>query len=298
MSADAATRGPVVVLGAGFVGAAVCDALSARGHSTVVADLPTHPWLADRDDAATDALIALIDDAGAVAVVNAVGRLRGTDDEMVAANTSFPEWLVGALRGRTIRLVHLGSAAEYGDPGGAEPVAETAPCRPTGIYGTSKHAGSRHVLAARDAGLDAVVARGFNLVSSSLPPASPLAQWLGDVAELPANGGTVEVWEADTVRDYILLSDLAAGVAALADPGVDVPPVVNLCSGVGLRYGDVVAAMIAAAGKDATVASLGQGGIMAVVGDNTMLRDRFGVRPEMSIEVLVEHAGMAPAVTP
>ena len=298
MSADAATRGPVVVLGAGFVGAAVCDALSARGHSTVVADLPTHPWLADRDDAATAALTALIDDAGAVGVVNAVGRLRGTDDEMVAANTSFPEWLVGALRGRTIRLVHLGSAAEYGDPGGDEPVAETAPCRPAGIYGTSKHAGSRHVLAARDVGLDAVVARGFNLVSSSLPPASPLAQWLGDVAELPANGGTVEVWEADTVRDYILLSDLAAGVAALADPGADVPPVVNLCSGVGLRYGDVVAAMIAAAGKVATVASLGQGGIMAVVGDNTMLRDRFGVRPEMSIEVLVEHAGMAPVVTP
>jgi hypothetical protein len=57
-------------------------------------------------------------------------------------------------------------------------------------------------------------------------------------------------------------------------------------------------AMIAAAGKDGTVASLGQGGIMAVVGDNTLLRDRFGVRPEMSMELLVEQAGMAPAVTP
>lgn len=291
-------RGRVVVVGAGFVGAAVRDALGARGLESVVVDLPTHPWLADRDEHASEALLAVLDDAAPVAVVNAAGRLRGTDEELEAANTAFPEWLVRTLPAGSVRLVHLGSASEYGDPGGPAPVAESAPCHPTGGYGETKHAGSMHVLAAREAGLDAVVARGFNLVSASLPPSSPLAQWLADVAALPDVGGTVEVWEADTVRDYILLADLAAGVAALADPELDVPPVVNLCSGVGLRYGDVVGAMVAAAGRSATVASLHQGGIMAVVGDNTLLRERFGIRPRMSLDLLVRHAGIDPVVAP
>ena len=258
----------------------------------MLVDIPTHPWLADRDAAASASLLELLDGTDAVAVVNAAGRLRGTDDEMVAANTAFPEWLVDTLRGRPVRLVHLGSAAEYGDPGGPDPIPESAPCRPSGIYGESKHAGSRHVLDARAEGLDAVVARGFNLVSSSLPPSSPLAQWLADVGRLPPQGGTIEVWEADTVRDYILLADLARSVAALADPDVEVPPVVNLCSGVGLRYGDIVDAMVAAAGRTATVASLHQGGIMTVVGDNTLLRERFDVHPEMSIDQLVANAGL------
>jgi len=281
-----------MVIGAGFAGAAVCDALEAGGSPHVVIDIPTHPWLVDRDDAAAVLLRAELDAGGVDRIVNATGRLRGTEDEMHAANVAFSRWLVAALAGTGVRLVHLGSAAEYGDPGSAEPVAETATCRPEGLYGETKHAGTLAVLGARAAGLDATVARGFNLVSAHLAPVSPLAQWLRDVAALPDSGGTIEVWEADTVRDYILLADMAAGLAELAVHDGPLPEVVNLCSGVGLRYGDVVAAMVSAAGKSAEVVSLGQGGIMTVIGDNRLLTELTGLVPRMSVELLVGHAGL------
>jgi NDP-hexose 4-ketoreductase len=281
-----------MVIGAGWVGAAVVEALGTDGPAPVVIDIPTHPWLVDRDAAATERLRAELAAGGIDRVVNATGRLRGTDEEMEAANVAFPRWLVDALAGTGVRLVHLGSAAEYGDPGSADPVSETAPCRPRGAYGETKYAGSQAVLAARAAGLEATVARGFNLVSAHLAPVSPLAQWLTDVAALPPSGGTIEVWEADTVRDYVLLSDLAGGLAALAAHDGPLPDVVNLCSGVGLRYGDVVAAMVADAGKTAEVVSLGQGGIMTVIGDPRRLIELTGIEPRMSLEVLVAHAGL------
>ena len=41
----------ILVVGAGFVGAAVGAAMSARGVEAVLVDIPTHPWLADRDAA-------------------------------------------------------------------------------------------------------------------------------------------------------------------------------------------------------------------------------------------------------
>ena len=62
------------------------------------------------------------------------------------------------------RLVHLGSAAEYGRGPGRAPVREDEPARPVGPYGVTKLAGTRLVELARTAGLPAVVLRVFNPV--------------------------------------------------------------------------------------------------------------------------------------
>lgn len=275
----------VVVLGSGFVGAAVTRALGTR-HETAVLDLPTHPELARRGPAAVATIRGEIERLGASVVVNTSGRLRGTDEEMVAANVSWPEWLVTeVLAPGGVRLVHLGSAAEYGDPGSATPVAEDAPTRPRGIYGETKWAGTAAVLAAREDGLDAVVARGFNLVATALPPSSPLHQFRADVEALPPGGGTVELWWPATVRDFILLDDLADAVAALAGAPT-VPAVVNICSGVGVRFDAIVEAMGAATGRRVDVRSLDRPGIEAVVGDNTLMRRLTGLSPAMSAELV------------
>ena len=153
---------------------------------------------------------------------------------------------------------------------------ETAPTPATGIYGESKLAGSRAVLAARERGLDAVVARGFNLVATRLAPVSPLHQFLTDVRALPDGGGVVELWWPSTVRDFVELSDLAAGVARLALLD-EVPDIVNLCSQTGVSFSDIVLAR--PLGE-----SLQRPGIETVIGDNTRLRDLTGLEPEISAE--------------
>ncbi|HKY15983.1 MAG TPA: NAD(P)-dependent oxidoreductase [Microthrixaceae bacterium] len=274
-----------VVLGSGFVGAAVAAELAAHREIGVL-DLPTHPVLAERSPVAAQVVLDEIERLDADVVVNTSGLLRGTDEVMHAANVAWPTWLVEeVLVGRDVRFVHLGSAAEYGDPGSAEPVPETAPVHPSGVYGETKWAGSHAVLAAREAGMDAVVARGFNLVASTLPPVSPLHQFLTDVRALPPEGGEVDLWWPETLRDFIVLDDLAAAVARLA-VAAQVPDIVNICSGIGVRFAAIVEALAERRGLAVSIRSLDRPGIPAVVGDPTRMRSLTGVEPEMSAELI------------
>jgi nucleoside-diphosphate-sugar epimerase len=280
-----------VVLGSGFVGRAVADALSQRASISIM-DLPTHPPLASRGSAGRALLLDELERTGARAIVNACGRLRGTDEELAEANFEWPKWLTEVLEDRGVRLVHIGSASEYGDPGSSDPVPESATPRPSGTYGETKLAGTRAVLDARGGGLDAVVARGFNLVAPELPDVSPLHQFVDAVTALPCDGGEVTLWWPSTVRDFILLNDLAEAVARLALAPV-VPDLVNVCSGVGISFENIVRAVAAAQGKAVAVRSLDRPGIEAVVGDGTRLFQCTGLAPTMSVEIVARNLAAA-----
>jgi len=288
MSESGSSR--VVVFGAGFVGAAIGAALAARpGVQLEVLDIPTHPALARRDAEAA----ALVAEAtrGAAAVVNTSGRLRGTDAEMLDANVAWPEWLAEQVEGLPLRFVHLGSAAEYGDPGSADPVPETSPVDPRGIYGETKWAGTQAVLEARDAGLDAVVARGFNLVGPNLAPVSPLHQFVTDVTALPPEGGEVELWWPDTIRDFVLLDDLAEAVARLT-LAPEVPDIVNVCSQASISFREITEAIAARQGKAVTIRSLERPGIPAVVGDKSRLVAVTGLDPSIDAATIAARAAI------
>ncbi|RUP37356.1 MAG: NAD-dependent epimerase/dehydratase family protein, partial [Gordonia sp. (in: high G+C Gram-positive bacteria)] len=262
----------VVVLGRGFVGRAVDRRVRAHADHEVVALEPADDAeLAGRTPAGAERLRAALDSSSSPVVINCCGRLRGTDEELLEANARWPQWLIEVLDGAAARLVHLGSASEYGDPGGPTPLTEDTPPRPTGSYGETKWAGTSSVLAARAGGADAAVVRGFNLVAEDLSPVSPLHQFRADVLALPPEGGTVTLWDPSTVRDFILLDDLARVVVAVAlheDP----PDVVNACSGVGVDFGSIVRALGVATGRVVTVESLDRPGIPVVLGDPTRMR--------------------------
>jgi nucleoside-diphosphate-sugar epimerase len=272
-----------LIVGGGWVGGAIARAAAEHGRVAVI-DLPTEPWLADRDDDAAEKLRRAVDDHGAGAVINAVGRLRGTEEDMNAANVAFPTWLFAALEKTEVRIVHIGSAGEYGDPGSADPIPETATPAPAGLYGTTKWAGTQAALAARERGADLVVARGFNILGSGMPPGSPVHQFLVDIEALGPDGGELEIWEPRTLRDYIRLDDLAAAMAGLAHAR-DVPDIVNVCSGTGLLYGELATALAEARSVPITIRSREAGGIMAVVGDNSRLGDTCHLHPEMSLDI-------------
>lgn len=278
----------LVVLGEGWIGAAVARRARARMEVTAV-DPPLDPVMAARDAAAGDALRELIVSSGATAVINACGLLGGEDGSLQDANAAFPTWVCEVIGDLPVRFVHIGSASEYGDPGSADPVAEDAPVRPTGVYATSKAAGTEAVLAARDRGFDAVVARVFNLVGHPVPAVSPLRQWLDDLQALPPGGGEVVVWWPPTTRDFVQLDDVADSLLDLAEPG-ERPGVVNVCSGVGLAYGDIVEALARRLGIDATVTSLDRPGIETVVGDPSLLRRLTGRAPAMDLDLLARCA--------
>ncbi len=146
-----ATMSHVLVLGGGWVGSAVARAAADHGPVTMV-DPPLDPRWRDRDDRATEAVRTTVRDGDIGAVINACGRVRGSEDELDDANHRFVAWLVDALAPTGARLVHVGSASEYGDPGTASPVDESTPPRPSGAYATTKSLGTDVALDAGRAG--------------------------------------------------------------------------------------------------------------------------------------------------
>jgi nucleoside-diphosphate-sugar epimerase len=283
----------VLVLGGGWVGSAVARVAATRGRVTVI-DPPLDPQWRDRDDAATEVLRDTVRDGDVSAVINACGRVRGTDDELDDANHRFVRWLVEAMAPTGARLVHVGSASEYGDPGSATPVPETAPARPAGGYATTKALGTAVALDAAGGGQPVCVARVFNIVDHPVPAVSPLHEWLGALRELGPAGGEVEVWWPPTTRDFVMLEDVARALVELATSDIDPPPLVNICSGVGLRFGEIVEAMAASIGVPATVRSLDRPGIEAVVGDPTLLHRTLGWVPPMSAAALAARVTAVP----
>ena len=282
----------LLVLGGGWVGSAVAR----RGRTdpavdrVSVVDPIDDPELVRRDSTSTEALRTRIHRDSITTVVNACGRVRGTDDELTDANSDFVLWLCDALQGANVRLVHVGSASEYGNPGSPTPVDESATARPAGAYAVTKAAGTDAVLAARERGLPATVARVFNIVGHPVPAVSPVHQWLTELSALPACGGRVEVWWPPTTRDFVMIEDAAAALVDLASMPTPPPPLVNVCSGTGIAFGEIVDALARSLGVPATIESLDRPGIEVVIGDPTLLHTTLGWVPRMSVEALAARA--------
>ncbi|WP_437114273.1 NAD-dependent epimerase/dehydratase family protein, partial [Streptomyces syringium] len=180
------------------------------------------------------------------AVVNCAGAVDGSAVNLAAVNARGPAVLCEALReaAPAARLVHLGSAAEYGPTDGNRPVTETTLARPVGLYGATKLAGT---LAVTAAGLDAVVLRLFNLVG----PGSPASSLPGRLAaELDRAGpdGSVRTGDLSAYRDYIDARDVAHAVTLAVTAPAPLPPLLNIAGGRARRVREIADGLVRAAG--------------------------------------------------
>lgn len=312
-----------VVLGAaGFVGRAVCAALCARGWSVTAvvrrpaAGLPPGCRTVRLDllRADTAELAALLNRESPSLVVGAAGALWDvTDEELTEGNVTLVRRVVDAVAGlpRPARLVHVGSAYEYGGQLPGTPLTEAIPENPTSRYARTKLAGTRVVTeAVADGRLDAVVLR----IAMSVGPHASRHSLLGGLARriaerpdelrLPPIGG---------VRDIVDIRDVADAVRCAARVP-RVPPVVNVGSGVGVPLTEAVDTLIRVTGTTAAVVrgsarggDEGHGRRDAGIGQQplhiTLARRELGWAPQHTLadalaalwEALPERAGEAVA---
>src|SRR6058998_1067834 len=226
-SASSPVEMRVLVTGiAGFAGPVVAAALLEAGHEVHglvrgagpwprLAGLPLGPDALHRGDLAE-------------------GRFPDLVRDLAAVRTQAPH----------ARLLAVTSGDIYGDVRAEElPVVEETPLRPVSVYGASKAAADIAAAQwARAYGLDVVRARPFNHTGRGQEPAFVCAALARQLALIEAGkqDPVVRVGNADPVRDFSDVRDIAAGYAALLERGRS-GEVYNLCSGDGVSIAEVIA---------------------------------------------------------
>jgi NDP-hexose 4-ketoreductase len=251
----------LMIIGAsGFLGRHVWQRAVAAGLEVSTAgrsELPASPshQLMDLTSDDPDGIAALLAAAAPDVVVNCAGATAGDPDVLAAVNVTGTYTLTRAmlLAGSLARLVHLGSAAEYGYSEPGVPVTESAPPRPAGLYGATKLAGTRLVQLAAVAGLHAVVLRVFNPVGPRAPEESLPGRLAAELRRALTRGTEVRLGSLDAVRDFVDVRDVADAVLAAAAGPAPPHPVLNIGSGRGVPVRALAKELVTISGCTAAV---------------------------------------------
>lgn len=255
----------VLVLGAnGFIGSHVAVAMSSLPDIELVgAGLGTplpgleRRWL-DVDLLAEEgaSFVAALRTAHPDVVVNCTGAGAGSAADLVRLNVMTTARVLETLAqsGLGSRLIHIGSAAEYGRGPAGKPVSESTAALPVGPYGATKLAATRLVLAAAEQGREAVVLRVFNALGPSMSADSlPGAAMRRLSAAVAASLPRIELGPLGSVRDFVDVRDIGVAVlAATRAPTLDAS-IINVGTGTGHTSRELVEALAAAVGYDGEI---------------------------------------------
>jgi len=306
----------LVTGGAGYVGGVVTAVLLRAGHEvTVLDDLST----GHRDAVPDGARLVVGDLADAAEVldpsVDAVLHFAGKS--LVGKSVTSPDayWrtnvlgslaLLEAVRAHGVRgFVFSSSAATYGEPASAEPIAETDPAVPTNPYGASKLAVDLMLESwARAYGLGAVSLRYFNVAGAHLgrgerhDPETHLVPNLlrvaaGEREHASVFGADYPTRDGTAVRDYLHVADLAdAHLRALerVEPGAF--RVHNLGTGGGHTVREVIDAVRRVTGHPVPVVEAPRraGDPAVLVAANERARRELGWEPTRTLDRTVADA--------
>ncbi|MCM2420129.1 NAD(P)-dependent oxidoreductase [Streptomyces sp. RKAG293] len=207
-------------------------------------------------DALEEALRAL----GPHAVVNCVGSVGNSPLRLAEVNTRGPAVLCEALRraAPTARLVHLGSAGEYGATAPGRSIDESAPTRPPGAYGATKLAGT---LIVAQSALDATVLRVFNPIGPGSPAASLPGRLVAELRRALPDGaeGVIRVGDLSAYRDYVDVRDVARAAVLAAMAPEPLPRILNIAGGGATPVRAIAEGLVAASGFRGRVEESGPG---------------------------------------
>ncbi|MFF4649682.1 NAD-dependent epimerase/dehydratase family protein [Streptomyces sp. NPDC001380] len=249
----------VLLLGAdGFIGRRVADRLLADPELqvTVLGRRDTADIRFDLSAGSPGALARFLDAVMPRVIINCAGATYGSPRALTRANTVAVATVCEAVRRshEPARLIHVGSAAEYGPAPFGQPVPETAEPRPLGPYGVTKLAGTELVLSS---GLDAAVLRVFDAVG----PGAPTGSLFGRLAEglrraLERGEPQLRAPDLSAFRDFVDVRDVARAVQSAAVSAAT--GIVNIGSGTGTRVRDAAELLVRASGFDGRLVEEGR----------------------------------------
>lgn len=287
----------VLLLGAdGFIGRRVAERLFADPELqvTVLGRRDSADIRFDLAAGSPGALARFLDAVMPRVVVNCAGATYGSPRDLVRANTQAVATVCEAIRRShdPARMVHVGSAAEYGPVPIGTATAETAEPRPIGPYGVTKLAGSELALSS---GLDAVVLRVFDVVGPGIPAGSLFGRLSDGLRRALERGEpTVRTADLSAFRDFVDVRDVARAVQSAAVSAAT--GVINVGGGTAVRMRDAAGLLVRAAGFEGRLLEEGRSGIPGAdpadrpgevlwrQADIRTARERLGWRPRVPLE--------------
>lgn len=247
----------LVTGGAGFVGQHLVTFLRASGDSVVAVDHREHDGALAVDITDTDALTRVVRDAAPDAVYHLaarshVGESWADGDALTRVNVRGTQAVVDACAAAGVaRVLVVGSAEQYGPvPADQGAVSETVTMQPLSPYGVSKLAAERAALAAwRDRAVPVLCVRAFNHTGPGQSPAFFVPGFAERIARAEADtagGGDIAVGNLDSVRDFTDVRDVVRAYRLLVEHGTP-GEAYNVCSGEGVRIGDLAERLLARA---------------------------------------------------
>jgi GDP-4-dehydro-6-deoxy-D-mannose reductase len=186
------------------------------------------------------------------------------------------------------RVLVVTSAMIYRPSG--EPLGEDSPVGPASPYGFSKLAQDQLALnAAREDGLDVVVARPFNHVGPGQDPSFFLSSFAKQIALIEArlSAPEIHVGNLDAERDLTDVRDVVEAYVQLLTAGTS-GRAYNICSDRTHRVGDLLDRLIAMARvpvkRMVDPARLRPNDVPRLVGNSTRLRSELGWTPRREID--------------
>ncbi|MEU0430913.1 NAD(P)-dependent oxidoreductase [Streptomyces sp. NPDC006290] len=243
----------------------------------------------DLATARKERLVPTLAAAAPDAVINCAGATGGDAVTLAEVNSRGPAVLCAALReaAPAARLVHLGSAAEYGPGVRDTSVTESAATCPVTPYGATKLAGTVTVTTS---GLDAVVLR----VGNPVGPGAPAAGLPGRIAGLLREAGSdpdavIRLGDLSAYRDFVDVRDVARAAVSAATTAGRLPRVLNIGGGRAVPVRDLVDGLARAAGFRGRIEENGGGSARSgevswQCSDITAAGEALGWRPSLTLD--------------
>lgn len=311
------TTRALVTGGNGFVAQWAVRAMLERGWTVMAAgigDAPVSPVLSDDERAATqwrtmdvtqqDELASALD-ASCPDVVLHLAAVSHVPDALRNPGRAYEVNAVGTVRllaeVRRLRLAGtadpvvlvVGSAEQYGRHEINEmPLHEDAEQRPLTLYAASKVAQEVAALQAfRSEGLRIVCTRSFNHSGIGHDARFLLPSLVARALKVARDGGTLDIGNGDTVRDFLHVRDVVDAYLALLERGAT-GEAYNVSSGEGVSVRALAQSVLRRVGTSAEVtmnAALARPvDVPVLVGANAKLRRATGWTPRHSRDDIID----------
>jgi len=194
-----------------------------------------------------------------------------------------------ALKIGVRRLVLVSSGGTVYGPVESLPITENHPTRPISPYGITKLAVDRYAMMYhRNGGLPVIVVRPSNAYGGEQRSGTGQG-FLAAALHAIFSGGDVEIYgEKGTIRDYVHVSDVAAGIEAVLSSRCD-GMIYNLGTGIGISNHQIVSMLTKLAEKDGfkvrtRILPARKYDVESNVLDSSLLRNSTGWCPKIGLK--------------